>query len=911
MKKPLLLLFVLLLCAGTQDVYALYYQGEEQGPGKKMSFQGTLYENGEPVNGNRTFTFTIGLDEGDTWTETQADVLVVEGLYSVTLGSVNPLPADLFFNVEERTLTVAIGSTTLGSTTLYAPFAVNSAGEFMLNSVNPEDSMAVNAHIYGAGTNPYNMAVRGLASTDLSNTGVGGIAEGSDINEQFQTGVVGNAYSNNTSAWATGTWGTGFSYAGGVAYGMRGEVYGSGADFSAAARGLNHMATVNGGVRYGGFFDTRANAEGAVYPGRSVGTQGTARGSEENIGIFGMAVGQGENVTNWSGWFEAAPVTLRAQPLQIHGPDGNLKVDLNYYEPNNSGSLVIHGHNNTRRTILGAASEGTIGFLGLYDSLDVNRVNIRAYNGNGYMGLAGENSMNVEMGAKYWEEGGLDKGYFKIQGNGYVPEGSEEEQVHDLIFMDASYNEPTGLEFGRMETKNQMGQQMSMLDMNDQGAGRFQLMSPDGYTNTLIGSNGPKAGLINLNDSLGRATYRMLSYAQGSAYEEMSAGIAELGETRVVWQLAGYQSPWTNMIGRNDDGSSKGRVQSGWLAGSDNPAFRITSGDNRWLVNLEGGAESGARLALEGPNSSNIFMGGKDWENNDLPYLALRGYAENIDGAGNPYTPDLISLHTSQDGSGNNYGEFNIANSNDVQLVNIGARAWEDNGINKAYINLSSDFQEDDGNGGFYNPALFSANVNISDAGVYSGDINLTGSAPTGIRMYGAADFEGDGSNVHSHIALDGTNDNHIFLDGTGNGDFTGSVNAFALNQTSDARLKKNVVTLTSGLAMVTQLRGVRYNWKDENRPEARVGFIAQEVEEVLPELVTTKEDGFKAVNYAEMTAVLVEAVKELNQQIADLKKENGQLKAELSKVEDMESRLAQIEALLQGTSKTVNTDQK
>lgn len=910
MKKPLLLLFVLLLFVSTQDMYALYFQGSAQAPGKKMSFQGTLYENGEPVNGNRTFTFAIALDNDETWTETQADVLVVEGLYAVTLGSVNPLPEDLFYNAQERILTVTIGSTTLGSTTLYAPFSVNSKGDFMLNSVNPEDSMAVNAEIYGTGATPYNMAVRGLARTDLSNTGVGGIAEGSDTNSSYQSGVVGNAYSNNPDAWATGTWGRGHSFAGAVAYGMRGEVFGTGGTFSAGARGLNHIEPDENGIRYGGYFNTYGVEEYA-YQGRSVGVRGSAIGSYENIGVFGSANGFGEGVTNWSGWFEAAPVTLRAQPLQIHGPEGNLKVDLNYYEPNNSGSLVINGHNNTRRTILGAANEGTVGFLGLYDSLDVNRVNIRAYNGNGYIGLAGENSMNVEMGGKYWEEGGLDKGYFKIQGNGYTPEGSEEAQVHDLIFMDASYNEPTGLEYGRMETKNQMGQQMSMLDMNDQGAGRFQLMSPDGYTNTLVGSNGPKAGLIHLNDSLGRPTYKMLTYAGGNAYEEMSTALPEIGETRVVWQKAGYQSPWTNMIGRNDDGSSKGRVQSGWLAGSDSPAFRITSGDNRWLMNLEADATNGGRLALEGPNSSNIFLGGKDWENPDLPYLALRGVAEATDGEGNPFTPDLVHISVNSDGAGNDYGQINLTNSNDTQLATIGALSWEDNGINKPYIQLFSDHQEGDGNGGFYNPALFNASVSISSSNVYSGDLSLNGSAGTGIRMYGAADFNGDGSDVYSHIALDGLNNNHIYLDGNGNGDFTGSVNAFALNQTSDARLKKNVVTLSSGLAMVTQLRGVRYNWKDDNRPEARVGFIAQEVEKVLPELVTTKEDGFKAVNYAEMTAVLVEAVKELNQQIADLKKENGQLKAELSKVEDMESRLAQIEALLQGTSKTVNTDQK
>jgi hypothetical protein len=177
--------------------------------------------------------------------------------------------------------------------------------------------------------------------------------------------------------------------------------------------------------------------------------------------------------------------------------------------------------------------------------------------------------------------------------------------------------------------------------------------------------------------------------------------------------------------------------------------------------------------------------------------------------------------------------------------------------------------------------------------------------------MYGASDFNNDGSDIKAHIALDGTNGNHIFLDGTGNADFTGTVNVVSLNQTSDARLKKNISTLTSGLATINRLRGVRYNWKDESKPQNKIGFIAQEVEEILPELVHTKADGFKAVNYAEMTAVLVEAVKELTAQVEALKAENTNLKAEASKVEAMEDRLAKIEALLGSSEKRTQSTAK
>jgi len=96
----------------------------------------------------------------------------------------------------------------------------------------------------------------------------------------------------------------------------------------------------------------------------------------------------------------------------------------------------------------------------------------------------------------------------------------------------------------------------------------------------------------------------------------------------------------------------------------------------------------------------------------------------------------------------------------------------------------------------------------------------------------------------------------------------------------SDGRLKKNVKPLADSLEKVLKLRGVSYQWDKEKIPETRglddkeqIGFIAQEVEQVIPELVnTSSDDGYKAVAYDKMTAVLVEAVKELKAQNDALK---------------------------------------
>ena len=96
----------------------------------------------------------------------------------------------------------------------------------------------------------------------------------------------------------------------------------------------------------------------------------------------------------------------------------------------------------------------------------------------------------------------------------------------------------------------------------------------------------------------------------------------------------------------------------------------------------------------------------------------------------------------------------------------------------------------------------------------------------------------------------------------------------------SDARIKENVVTIESALDKVNLMRGVYYNKIDDPDKTKEIGFIAQEVDEVLPEAVTYAEDVDQyGVKYGNVTALLVEAVKELSDQVKDLKAELKELK--------------------------------
>ena len=105
-----------------------------------------------------------------------------------------------------------------------------------------------------------------------------------------------------------------------------------------------------------------------------------------------------------------------------------------------------------------------------------------------------------------------------------------------------------------------------------------------------------------------------------------------------------------------------------------------------------------------------------------------------------------------------------------------------------------------------------------------------------------------------------------------------------AYNNLSDARLKKDVLPINDALAIVEQLRGVTFNWDQTVDPLMKlddrnhVGFLAQEVEAVLPQAVSTATDArqTKSVAYSEVIPVLTEAIKQLKAENDDLKAQNA-----------------------------------
>jgi len=119
-------------------------------------------------------------------------------------------------------------------------------------------------------------------------------------------------------------------------------------------------------------------------------------------------------------------------------------------------------------------------------------------------------------------------------------------------------------------------------------------------------------------------------------------------------------------------------------------------------------------------------------------------------------------------------------------------------------------------------------------------------------------------------LDVDGAADINGNLSVTGTISATSDIIAYS---TSDERLKENITPISDAINKINQIGGYGFDWNSNSEHSGHdVGVIAQEIEKVLPEVVTTRDNGYKAVRYEKIVALLIEAVKEQQLQIEELK---------------------------------------
>ncbi|WP_339791536.1 tail fiber domain-containing protein [uncultured Imperialibacter sp.] len=736
----------------------------------------------------------------------------------------------------------------------------------------------------GAGVSEYN-GIMGVGNAiEGGNTGVRGVANVSATSASFNYGVYGQANSDQGNTTA-------------VIYGLRGEANGP-SSFSVGVRGISGNSTPGSGNNFGGDFSAGSN------PVQNIGlrgrTNGDTGGGSENIGVYGLSstVNSTRNIgvygkalsatsENWAGWFEGDVKVTGT--LSVDGQGGSISatgINQDYgnfgekdWETGLQGYLDLRGDaeagKDNIRIALGVEKAGseTVGSFSLFGPVynDVNcptcpRSFVSANLSNdpggnapaewsGSLQLSGQESPNVIIGGQNYQDS--DLGHISLFGN--KPDGNGWFYSHAGL----QVNQDGSQEWGSLRLEANDG--VSNVEIGAKswedptnGAGRpyFRMRgnTPDQdlvWMEVADDGLGNELGAVSFNGTDGanlRIDANGLSGDIKNIYMKRATLQSEWGnDGQGALELRDANDQTRIQASVNDDGAS---TYSGHI--------NLTNSADGGFVTLDGqwGVRSSAMLAVaQGSNPANnsIEMG----NDQDAGYM-------NVNDASNA---NIITL-SGVDGS------INVKNG----LVNVAT--GENNGNTSGTVNLGAT------------------------------------SAGHGLRMYGGYDFDSDG-NVRSHIALDGPG-SYVYIWGDGSVNASNSVSAegdmFAtnFNTTSDGRLKENITPIEHSLANTLKLRGVSYNWVDKAKSQSRqIGVIAQEVEKVYPEFVHTNEEGMKSVNYAQMVAVLIEAIKELNTQIETLKTENASLKTELATASNNEKRITELEAsvkslvnLLQAPSK-------
>ncbi|MBI1306733.1 MAG: hypothetical protein GC181_08975 [Bacteroidetes bacterium] len=218
--------------------------------------------------------------------------------------------------------------------------------------------------------------------------------------------------------------------------------------------------------------------------------------------------------------------------------------------------------------------------------------------------------------------------------------------------------------------------------------------------------------------------------------------------------------------------------------------------------------------------------------------------------------------------------------------------------------------------GGNNNMALrYGAFIAGGDYNKAYGKYSTTGSGNGLIaQSYGETVFGSFNDTATSWNANGITSGNRLFVLGNGSA-YSSRSSAFVvykngnallsgtLTQSSDARLKKNITPIRSALTRINALEGVNYNWnglRNHDTSAVQYGFIAQQVREVLPDLVQEDDEGYLSVNYTSLIPVLVEAIKELQQQNNELSNTNSELR---NQVTTNTERLEEILKMLQSAN--------
>ncbi len=412
-----------------------------------------------------------------------------------------------------------------------------------------------------------------------------------------------------------------------------------------------------------------------------------------------------------------------------------------------------------------------------------------------------------------------------------------------------------------------------------------------GIQNIFLGNGSGKSNNGNYNAFIGyEAGYTNGTGANNSFIGYQAGRSNSAGKNNI---FIGYKSGYSN-IGDGSAFTGNSNVYIGDQSGLGN-----STGYSNVYIGQQAGIGLSTGINVVYPPVNNVYIGYQsgysEYTGTFNTFIGYQTGFTNNSGNWNTFI-GFQSGYKNTAGNANMFIGYQAGFSNTTGLYNVfnGYHAGRGNttGYQNTYIGFKCGYTNQTGN----------YNVAIGDyAGYWETDsrrlyisVNKATSISSGIDsslIYGQFDTQIIRLNRFVGIGLTPTTSSQALevsggarvtnLAGTGNRALYVDPTGILTLSTSDERLKDNIIPIDNALGKVLGLQGVTYSWKNDPQKQRFIGFVAQDVEKVIPELVfTDNASGMKGVDYAEMSAVLAESIKSQQKIIDDQQKQIMDLKS-------------------------------
>ncbi len=462
-----------------------------------------------------------------------------------------------------------------------------------------------------------------------------------------------------------------------------------------------------------------------------------------------------------------------------------------------------------------------------------------------------------------------------------------------------------GVTIWRMPTTQGSAGQALVLDVDNETLIWEQF--PDSTIYPITGGNGSSSYFTDNTTDPGE-TFNVLFFGDSAGEEAVGASNSNFLGAGAGFQAAGVTE--SNFIGLNAGSGATNASQSNFF-GHDTGAFAIDATGSNFFGDTAGLLATNASNSnffgqSAGSNATNAFT--SNFFGNSAGFGATNASGSNFFGQN---AGQFATDASNSNFFGQNAGGATNANNSNFFGQNAGSGAT--NASDSNFLGSSAGLNAvNTSNSNFFGNGAGANAINATDSffvgnSAGSGATNASKSIFLGVGA-GLNDTVDNTVNANDYSILIGPNSstggfsNSIalgrFATNTATNQFLIGSATTPINQTriigsaatectittgtgiacsSDETIKSNITDLESNiLDTLTQVRTVTYNWTQDSTSPEQIGFLAQDLEQFFPQLVTTNESGMKSVYYSQMTPVLVQAIRELDMKIDSLFVDEG-----------------------------------